>query len=171
MSLVLRHKPEEIGLLLDDQGWANLDELIAKACAHGQHLDKETVARIVAGNDKKRFAISADGCRIRANQGHSIEIELGLPPVAPPPVLYHGTAERNLSSIRAAGLVPGARQHVHLSADAETAKRVGARHGKAVVLMVDSDGMHRAGQNFYRAENGVWLTDAVPAEFLRFPSD
>jgi len=169
MSLVLRHKPEEIGLALDREGWADLDELIAKARAHGQPLDRDLIMRIVAENEKQRFAVSADGRRIRARQGHSVNVNLALAAVIPPPELYHGTALRHLESIRAAGLNPGSRQHVHLSPDAETAVRVGARHGKPVVLVVASAAMHQAGHAFYRSENGVWLTDAVPASFIRFP--
>lgn len=169
MSLVLRHKPEEIGLELDAEGWADLDALVARACAHGQELDRDLVLRIVAESDKQRFAVSADGRRIRANQGHSVRVDLALPAVVPPAVLYHGTASRNLESIRQNGLNAGSRQHVHLSANEETAVRVGARHGAPVVLTIDSQAMHAAGHAFYRSENGVWLTDTVPRAFIGFP--
>jgi putative RNA 2'-phosphotransferase len=169
MSLVLRHKPEDIGLMLDGEGWADLDELIDKARAHGQPLDRDFVTRIVAESDKQRFALSADGRHIRANQGHSVEVDLALPELQPPPELYHGTAVQNLDSIRASGLNAGSRRHVHLSPNAETAVRVGARHGKPIVLTIDSDAMYRAQHKFYRSDNGVWLTGSVPMPFIRFP--
>jgi len=171
MSLVLRHKPEEIGLVLDREGWASLDELVTKARAHGQPLDRELVLQIVAESEKQRFALSADGQRIRANQGHSIEVDLALPAMIPPADLYHGTAERHLPSIRASGLNSGSRTHVHLSPDRETATRVGARHGKPAVLTIASGEMHKEGYIFHRSENGVWLTDVVPVAFIRFPAE
>ncbi|MGE0767581.1 MAG: RNA 2'-phosphotransferase [Hyphomicrobiaceae bacterium] len=170
LSLVLRHKPDEIGLTLDGEGWADLDELIANARSHGQQLDRELVLRIVAENEKQRFAVSSDGRRIRANQGHSLDVDLALSAAVPPAELYHGTALGNLASIRETGLNPGRRQHVHLSLDAQTATRVGARHGKPVVLTIASQAMHRAGHAFYCSENGVWLTAAVPVSFIRFPA-
>lgn len=169
LALVLRHDPGSIGLRLDRQGWALVDELIACAQAHGRGLSRELLLQIVAENDKQRFALSADRRMIRASQGHSIPVELELEPCAPPEELFHGTAGRNLPSIRAQGLVRGRRHHVHLSPDRETARRVGARHGAAVVLVVRSGEMHGAGHGFYRSDNGVWLTDTVPPEFLRFP--
>src|SRR5262249_39421691 len=122
-----------------------------------------------AESDKQRFALSADGARIRANQGHSVDIDLALPAIAPPDRLYHGTADRNLASIEATGLNAGSRQHVHLSPDAETATKVGARHGRPVVLEVESGAMYRDGHRFFRSENGVWLTDHVPARYIRIP--
>ena len=124
---------------------------------------------VVATNDKKRFSFSPDGQLIRANQGHSVEVDLGLVPVEPPELLYHGTMERFLDSIREKGLLRGNRHHVHLSADRETAARVGQRRGRPVVLVVEAGRMHREGIAFFRSENGVWLTDAVPANFLQFP--
>lgn len=169
ISLVLRHKPETIGLVIDREGWADLDELITKAAGHGMTLDRQLVARIVAENDKQRFAFSPDGRRIRANQGHSVEVDLKLPQEVPPPELFHGTADRNLESIRASGLHSGSRLHVHLSPDAETATKVGARHGRPAVLVVASGAMHADGHAFFRSENGVWLTQAVPVRFIRFP--
>jgi len=169
MSLVLRHKPDEIGLVLDREGWADLDELVAKARDHGQALDRAIVMRIVAENEKQRFAVSPDGCRIRANQGHSLDVDLALTPVGPPAELFHGTAARNLDSIRTEGLNSGRRQHVHLSADCDTALRVGSRHGAPIVLRIDAGGMYSQGHAFYRSENGVWLTGAVPVAFIRFP--
>lgn len=169
MSLVLRHKPEEIGLTLDAQGWAHVTELVEKAGRHGVALTPALVTRIVAESDKKRFALSADGLRIRANQGHSVAIDLGLTPQSPPGCLYHGTAEHNLASIRASGLNAASRQHVHLSPDPQTAVKVGSRHGRPVVLVVDAGAMHAEGHVFYRSDNGVWLADAVPPRFIAFP--
>lgn len=169
LSLVLRHDPSAAGVALDDAGWVAVDALIAGANAAGVALDRATLERVVAENDKKRFALSPDGRRIRASQGHSVEVALGLPPVEPPPVLYHGTATRFLDDIRSAGLVSRARQHVHLSADEETAVAVGTRHGRPAVLRVDAARMHADGHVFHRSENGVWLTDAVPARYLSLP--
>lgn len=169
LSLVLRHDPATIGLRLDAQGWADVAELLTKAAAHGKPIERAVLERIVRENDKQRFALSPDGQRIRANQGHSIAVDLDLAPVTPPDRLYHGTAARNLDLIRANGLHSGARQHVHLSGDVATATRVGARHGKPVVLTVRSGDMAAAGHTFYRSDNGVWLTAAVPVHFLDFP--
>lgn len=166
LSLVLRHEPECIGLSLDEAGWASIDELLRLAAAAGQEITRDVLLEIVATSDKQRFALSPDGERIRANQGHSISIDLGLAPVAPPRLLFHGTASRFLESILANGLRPGARQHVHLSADDATARRVGQRHGSPVVLRVDAAAMHAGGHAFYRSANGVWLTAAVPPRYL-----
>jgi putative RNA 2'-phosphotransferase len=169
LSKVLRHAPESVGLRLDEAGWVDVDELLAAAQRAGQALDRPMLERVVAENDKKRFALSADGLRIRASQGHSVAVELGLEPVVPPDVLYHGTADRNLDSIRGSGLIPGQRTHVHLSADEATAVNVGRRHGRPVVLRVQAGEMHRAGHAFFRSDNGVWLTAAVPLAHIRFP--
>jgi putative RNA 2'-phosphotransferase len=169
LSLVLRHQPERIGLALDPQGWADIDVVIARAGAHGMALTREEIIRIVATSDKQRFALDSAGRRIRANQGHSIDINLGLEPREPPPVLFHGTAEANLAAIRAEGLKPGRRQHVHLSLDAVTATAVGQRHGRPVVLQVAAGRMWSAAHAFFLSDNGVWLTAAVPAEFIDFP--
>jgi putative RNA 2'-phosphotransferase len=166
LSLVLRHKPEEIGLTLDANGWASIAELIDLAAQRGTRLSRPLIESIVAESDKQRFAISADGTKIRANQGHSVEIALGLAPQTPPEQLFHGTAARFLDSIRASGLHSASRQHVHLSTDHATAEKVGSRHGKPVVLSVASGQMARDGHVFYLSENGVWLTAAVPAEYL-----
>jgi putative RNA 2'-phosphotransferase len=168
---VLRHAPESVGLRLDEAGWVDVDELLAAAARAGVALDRPTLERVVAENDKKRFALSDDGLRIRASQGHSVAVELGLTPVEPPEVLFHGTADRNLDSIRAQGLVSGSRTHVHLSADEATAVNVGRRHGRPVVLRVQAGEMHRAGHPFFRSDNGVWLTAAVPVEHIHFPTD
>jgi putative RNA 2'-phosphotransferase len=169
VSKVLRHAPESVGLRLDEAGWVDVDELLAAAERTGVALDRPTLERVVAENDKKRFALSADGLRIRASQGHSVAVELGLTPVDPPEVLFHGTADRNLDAIRAQGLIPGRRTHVHLSADEATAVNVGRRHGQPVVLRVQSGEMHRAGRAFFRSDNGVWLTAAVPSAHIHFP--
>lgn len=168
LSLILRHKPEMIGLTLDAQGWAHVEELLQKINAHGHALTLEDLQVVVAQNDKQRFAFSADGTRIRANQGHSLPIDLGLQPVVPPGELYHGTAQHNLLSIREKGLLKGSRHHVHLSSDEETARKVGARYGNPVVLRIATDRMHADGVLFYQADNGVWLTDEVPVAYINF---
>jgi putative RNA 2'-phosphotransferase len=166
LSYVLRHAPEEISLALDEGGWVATDELIAKARAHGQDLTSDILREIVATNDKKRFILSPDGMRIRAAQGHSVAVDLELAPVDPPAVLYHGTAASVLDSILAEGLKPQTRRHVHLSADPETARKVGMRHGKPVILLVAADRMRNDGLLFYRADNGVWLTGPVAPLYL-----
>lgn len=170
LSLVLRHDPGAIGLALDGNGWADVDDLIRLADRHGKPLTRPLLERVVADNDKKRFAFSDDGRRVRASQGHSVEVDLALPPADPPAVLYHGTASRSVESIRAEGLRPGSRRHVHLSPDISTATKVGQRHGKPVVLVVRAAEMAAAGHPFYRSENGVWLADFVPVGYIDFPS-
>jgi len=162
LSLLLRHKPETIGLKLDKNGWAEIDELIEKS--KNITLTRALIESVVEQDDKQRFII--EGNRIRANQGHSIAIDLALNAVTPPEVLYHGTATRFLDSIMQTGLSKQKRQHVHLSKETETATRVGMRHGKVVILEVDSKRMHEEGYLFYLSENGVWLTDVVPKAFL-----
>jgi putative RNA 2'-phosphotransferase len=169
LSLVLRHQPQRIGLKLDAQGWAEIDALIERAGAHGMALTQELILRVVATSDKQRFALDASGQRIRANQGHSVDIDLGLEPREPPAVLFHGTAEANIAAIRTEGLKPGRRQHVHLSVEAATAVTVGRRHGRPAVLKIAAARMWSAGFEFYLSANGVWLTDAVPSEFIEFP--
>ncbi|MCN9243108.1 RNA 2'-phosphotransferase [Streptomyces sp. RY43-2] len=166
LSRHLRHQPERIGLTLDEGGWVEIDALLAAAGAHGFRITRAELDHVVATNDKKRFAI--EGTRIRASQGHSIEIDLGLPPAAPPAHLYHGTVARHLDAIRAEGLRPMNRHAVHLSPDRETATRVGARRGRPVVLAVDAGAMQRDGHVFRVSANGVWLTEAVPPRYLRF---
>ncbi|WP_226468907.1 RNA 2'-phosphotransferase [Luteimonas panaciterrae] len=170
LSLILRHEPEAIGLMLDGQGWAQIDELILLANARGHALSRDLVEQVVRESDKKRFAISDDGLRIRANQGHSIGIDLALTPQAPPSTLYHGTATRFAASIREQGLLKRDRQHVHLSPDTDTAIKVGSRHGKPLVLTIRAGEMHERGMAFFRSENGVWLTDAVAPEFIDWPA-
>lgn len=169
LSLVLRHKPEAAHVTLDAHGWVAVEALIHGAHEAGVALDRALLEEVVRTSDKQRFAFSADGQRIRANQGHSVRIDLQLSPVQPPPMLFHGTATRFLASIRTHGLRPGSRQHLHLSSDAATATRVGQRHGTPVVLMVRAEAMHAAGHRFYQSANGVWLTDSVPPEHLAFP--
>ncbi|WP_411877509.1 RNA 2'-phosphotransferase [Polaromonas sp. YR568] len=166
LSLVLRHKPSTIGLVLDAAGWAEVDELLAKAASADHTLSRALLEEVVETSDKKRFAFSEDGLRIRANQGHSVEIELGLPPLAPPAMLYHGTASRFLDSILAQGLTKRQRHHVHLSESRETAVEVGQRYGPPVLLAVDAHGMSAEGFLFFRSENNVWLTDHVPPGYL-----
>ncbi|MGK5035534.1 RNA 2'-phosphotransferase [Janthinobacterium sp. LB3P118] len=170
LSLVLRHAPEKIGLALDAQGWADIGQLLAQAGSHGRSISREQLQDVVARDSKTRYAISADGLRIRANQGHSLAaVDIGLPPATPPAMLYHGTASRYVEAIRAGGLLPGSRNHVHLSANRETALAVGARHGKPVVLTVDAGAMQAQGHVFYVSDNGVWLVDAVPQACIGFP--
>ena len=168
LSLVLRHHPERIGITLDEQGWVEIDDLLAAANQSGRKLTRQLLERVIRENDKQRFAVSSDGTRIRANQGHSVEVDLGLQPIQPPNMLYHGTVARFLDSIQASGLERGSRQYVHLSPDVETARKVGQRRGKPVILVVEAGRMWQDGHSFYQSENGVWLTDAVPAEYLRF---
>jgi putative RNA 2'-phosphotransferase len=171
LSLVLRHQPQKIGLALDAQGWARVDDVITQANRHGVALTLAVLEQVVRLNDKKRFAFSEDGLLIRASQGHSISVDLGLEPVEPPAVLYHGTADRFIASIREKGLLAGRRDHVHLSADEATAVKVGRRHGRPVVLRVQAAEMQEAGHRFYLSANGVWLTGHVPAGFLLFPAN
>jgi putative RNA 2'-phosphotransferase len=166
LSLVLRHKPDSIDLVLDPQGWVGIDELIEKGNAAGTRFSRDDLLLVVETSDKKRFSVSDDGLRIRAAQGHSVTVALGLPPREPPPILYHGTATRFVESIQREGLKPQSRQQVHLSIDRSTAQRVGLRHGKPFIFRVDAGRMHGQGFSFYLADNGVWLVDHVPSEFL-----
>lgn len=170
LSLVLRHRPELLGIELTPDGWTEIDTLLERARGHGRQIDRELLVQVVAENDKQRFAISDDGKRIRANQGHSVAVELNLQPQAPPARLFHGTVEKFLNSIRAAGLRPGNRQHVHLSADYETAVKVGSRRGPPVVLEIRAGELHRTGHVFFLSANGVWLTSHVPPDYLQFDS-
>jgi len=166
LSFVLRHRPEEIGIKLDSNGWVSIADLLNACAAHGKPFSLEDLGNVVANNNKKRFALSEDGQKIRASQGHSIDIELGYDPVIPPELLYHGTATRFLKSIRREGLVKGSRHHVHLSADIGTALSVGSRHGKAVLLKIRAGEMAKVGFAFYLSANGVWLVERIPFEFI-----
>lgn len=169
LSRVLRHQPGLIGLKLDSHGWALVDDLLAQAQQYGVALTPEMLHAVVERNDKKRYSFNEAGTKIRANQGHSIRVDLDLNPIPPPEFLFHGTAARFIESIRQKGLLPGRRIHVHLSVDEETAQKVGKRHGSPLVLTVRSGDMYRAGHPFYLSANGVWLTTRVPPEFLTFP--
>ncbi|AQR69737.1 RNA 2'-phosphotransferase [Janthinobacterium sp. LM6] len=170
LSLILRHAPEKIGLALDTNGWADIGQLLAQSARHGRRLSREQLEDVVARDSKTRYAISGDGLRIRANQGHSLAaVDIALPPATPPAMLYHGTASRFVEAIRAGGLLPGSRNHVHLSSSRETAVAVGGRHGKPVVLTVDAAAMQAQGHVFYVSANGVWLVDTVPAGVIGFP--
>jgi putative RNA 2'-phosphotransferase len=166
LSKALRHDPPGAGLTLDAAGWVPVATLLS-----AMRVDRTALDAVVDGNDKRRFAIERgpDGTeRIRASQGHSVPVDLGLAPVSPPDLLFHGTGAAAEPAIRADGLRRGRRHHVHLSADAETARRVGARRGgRVVVLTVDATAMSRDGYAFYRSANGVWLTDQVPPRYLR----
>jgi putative RNA 2'-phosphotransferase len=166
LSLVLRHVPQAHGLQTDPNGWVNVDDLIAAAARAGLSLEHALLRQIVATSDKQRFAFSEDGLRIRANQGHSIAVDLDLPARDPPKLLYHGTASRSLSGILATGLDRGRRHHVHLTDSLETAKSVGSRYGIPVILRIDALAMSAAGHVFRCSANGVWLVDAVPAAYL-----
>lgn len=168
LSRVLRHTPEDAGLTLGPGGWVAVDALLRGLKRAGHRLDRAELESIVAENNKSRFTLSEDGQRIRAAQGHSVAVDLGLAPLQPPPTLFHGTARASLDAIFAQGLKPGRRQHVHLSADATTAEAVGARHGRPVVLTVHAQAMHEEGHPFWQADNGVWLTTHVPQHFLGF---
>src|SRR5215813_2199162 len=168
LSLVLRHQPEKIGLSLDQSGWAPVEQLIEASRKHGVEFTLEELQNVVASNDKERFSLSEDGLWIRASQGHSIKVELGYAPTAPPEILYHGTADRFLTSIKQQGLIKGKRHHVHLSADVDTAMKVGRRHGKPVVLRIEAGRMRQDGFVFYLSANGVWLAEHVPIQYLVF---
>jgi putative RNA 2'-phosphotransferase len=167
LSKHLRHQPERLGLELAPGGWLDVDTLLA-ACARAQFpITREQLAEVVRTNDKQRFSFDETGTRIRANQGHSTEVDLQLEPQTPPDLLYHGTAAHTVEAILKDGLKRMSRHHVHLSLDIPTARKVGARHGKPVILEVDARAMHAAGHLFYCSENGVWLADEVPAKYLR----
>lgn len=166
LSLVLRHQPERIGIELDEAGWVPVSELIEACRAHGFRITREELETVLRENDKRRFALSEDGERIRASQGHSVRVELGYAPLVPPALLYHGTAAHLVASIKERGLVRARRHHVHLSADAATAAKVGARRGKPLVIEVESGRMHADGYEFYLSDNGVWLTEYVPPKYL-----
>jgi len=166
LSKHLRHDPAGLGLTLEAGGWVAVDGLLAACARRGVVLSRELLAQVVASSDKQRFAFDAEGLRIRANQGHSVAVDLQLRPQTPPARLFHGTTAASLSAIEREGLRKMQRHHVHLSADEATARRVGGRRGRAVLLVVDAAAMHAAGSLFYCSDNGVWLVDAVAPEFL-----
>ena len=167
LAKYLRHEPEAIGLTLQPGGWVRVDDLLAATRRHGFAISYDELIECVDKNDKRRFSFDGTGDLIRANQGHSVEVDLQLEEQAPLEVLYHGTVERFLASIQALGLIKGSRHHVHLSADIETARKVGSRRGRPLVLEVSAGAMTQAGHPFFVSANGVWLTDAVPPQFLR----
>ena len=166
LSLVLRHQPDKIGITLDKAGWVAVDELLRACQQHSFPITLEELKIVVATSDKKRFAFNEDGTQIRANQGHSVDVDLQLLPTVPPTTLYHGTATRFVDSIERHGLLKQSRQHVHLSAELETAITVGRRHGQPFIFEVDCQAMLNDGFVFYLAANGVWLTDHVPSKYL-----
>ena len=167
LSYLLRHNPGAAGLTLDAAGWVEVQDLLAALERTGTPLTQAELERVVAENNKARFALDHTGQKIRASQGHSVPVDLGYQPQTPPPVLYHGTPTRNVASILADGLRPGRRHAVHLSEDTKTAHAVGARRGRSAVLAVDATALAEAGPMFTRSANGVWLVDAVPARYLR----
>ena len=167
LSRHLRHKPEAIGLTLQAGGWVAVADLLAACAAHGHPMSRDELEDIVEDNDKQRFAFDETGQRLRAQQGHSVDVDLGLAPAEPPAVLYHGTAPAALATIRLEGLQKMSRHHVHLTADKTTARRVGQRRGRPVLLAVDAAALHAAGGIFYRSGNGVWLIEAVPPQYVR----
>ncbi len=166
LSLILRHRPEVIGITLDEHGWANADELIA-GIAQTRPFNRDMLEEIVRTDDKQRYAFNEDKTLIRANQGHSIPVDVELPETAPPAILYHGTAERFTQSIDEQGLRPMSRLYVHLSQDTQTACTVGSRHGKPVIYEIRAGEMHADGYIFYRSQNGVWLTKSVPVSYMK----
>lgn len=169
LSFVLRHRPDDIDIKLSTDGWADVEELIAGVNAKGKDMTMDDLCLIVAQDQKQRYSFNQDKTRIRANQGHSIDIDLKLEPVKPPEYLYHGTAEKNIESIRQLGLQKRQRHHVHLSENEKTAKQVGSRYGKPVILIISAEVMFEAGHEFYCSDNHVWLTDVVPVQFIQFP--
>jgi len=170
LSKHLRHQPERIGLQLQPGGWVEVGALLQACARHGFPLTRAELDEVVARNDKQRFAFDESGTRIRAQQGHSVVVDLQLAPMEPPSVLYHGTVARNLAAIMHDGLLPMSRQHVHLSADVATARLVGARRGTPVILAVDAATMHRKSFQFFRSGNGVWLAEHVPPRYLSLTS-
>ena len=171
LSYVLRHNPDALGLSLDPGGWADVDTLLERARAEGRAIDRTLLKRVIAHGEKTRFTLSEEGTKIRANYGHSIEVNLDLTPPPPPEHLYHGTARQTLPAIRDDGLRPQSRQYVHLSSTRDQAAQIGSRHGTPVVLTVDAQGVHEAGHTLYRSTPVVWLTDRVPPAFLDVPDD
>ena len=171
LCLVLRHHPEEVGIILDEHGWADVGALLDGVCSTGRQIDRETLERIVREDNKQRYTFNEDHSRIRANQGHSIQVDVELRKVQPPQYLYHGTATRFLPAIQEEGIKRMNRQYVHLSPDYQTAVAVGHRYGVPVVLRVDAGAMAQNGMAFFRSENGVWLCEYVPPEYFCVVTD
>jgi putative RNA 2'-phosphotransferase len=171
LSLVLRHQPETIGIALDPAGWVDVGTLLEGMRRHGRGISEAELREVVETDDKKRYSFSEDGLRIRASQGHSVEVELGYEPAEPPELLYHGTVERFVESIRCEGLRKGKRHHVHLSPDRQTAGKVGERRGEPIILIIRAGQMHRDGLAFFQSANGVWLTDHVPAQYIEIATE
>ena len=171
LSYVLRHRPDSIGVELETGGWINVATLLNALSQDGKHISVEVLREIVAQSDKQRFELSEDGLRIRARQGHSVEVELGYEPATPPTVLYHGTATRNLDSIFEQGLLKGRRHHVHLSTNKQTMMQVAVRHGKPALLSIQSGQMHADGHEFFVTGNNVWLTEHVPPRYIALIDD
>ncbi len=167
LSKHLRHQPERLGLTLASGGWVSVDDLLTACAAHNFPITRKQLEEVVANNDKQRFSFDTTGKLIRANQGHTVEVDLQLEPIAPPEILYHGTTEKSLESILELGLLKMSRHHVHLSPDTKTAIKVGKRRGRPVVLCVDASTMYEVGYTFYCSANGVWLVDNVPPEYLQ----
>jgi putative RNA 2'-phosphotransferase len=165
IALILRHKPEAIGITLDEHGWANVGELI-DGIAKTQPFTMEMLEEIVRTDEKMRYSFNEDKTLIRANQGHSIPVDVELEEKEPPKYLYHGTGEKYVSSIEENGIIPKSRLYVHLSSDYPTAEKVGARHGKPVIYRIQADEMFRDGYKFYLSVNGVWLTEKVPPQYF-----
>jgi putative RNA 2'-phosphotransferase len=168
LSLVLRHQPEEIGLTMEKEGWVNVDELILKSNAAKINFDFALLEQVVYTNDKQRFAFNDDYTKIRANQGHSINVDLAFDAATPPPFLYHGTVSKYVDAIKTAGLQKMQRLHVHLSKDLDTAIKVGSRRGQPVILKIEAQRMQQEGFTFYLSKNGVWLCDEVPSQYIVF---
>lgn len=171
LSYVLRHELGALGLELEPGGWVSVDTLLDRAQAEGRSIDRTLLEQVLDRGDKTRFALSDDGTKIRANYGHSVDVNLDLVPTSPPSHLYHGTAKGTLPSIREQGLRPQSRQYVHLSSSRDEAVRVGTRHGSPVVLTVEARRLHESGHALYRSTAAVWLTEAVPPEYLRNDRD
>ncbi|QDT96470.1 RNA 2'-phosphotransferase [Gimesia aquarii] len=169
LSLVLRHQPETIGIELDESGWVDIETLLTSMAEHGKTMSRETLELVVNTNDKQRFSLSEDGMRIRANQGHSVKIDLGYQAAIPPEILFHGTPQQFVGAIAHGGLMKMKRHHVHLHVDEKTSLNVGSRRGNPVLLKVRALEMHQAGFEFFVTPNEVWLTDHVPVVYIEFP--
>lgn len=171
LSLILRHQPETVGLTLEEGGWVKVDDLINACAKNGRAFSRRELEEVVETNDKKRFSFDETGRKIRANQGHSLDVEIEFEKKTPPAILYHGTAEKNVGVIFDEGLKKMSRHHVHLSAETKTAQKVGARYGKPVIFEIDTKAMLAEGHEFFVSANNVWLVENVPPQFLRLRKD